>query len=61
MIGGSHEQVALMSVLLTVRIARGILLDRRQMMADMIAFITEKGVKSVLDTEVFSLVEAKSE
>lgn len=60
MVGGTHEAVPLMSVLWTVCIVRGVLLGTRQMMADMVAFVSEKGVKPALDTEAFSLAEAKS-
>ncbi|KAK3948341.1 zinc-type alcohol dehydrogenase-like protein-like protein [Pseudoneurospora amorphoporcata] len=59
-IGGSSEAVPLMSVLSTLCVVRGVVLGTRQMMADMIAFAAEKGVKPALDTEVFSLAEAKA-
>ena len=60
MVGGHQEPVPLLSVLQMVCIVRGVLLGTRRMMADMIAFVAEKGVKPALDTEVFSLGEAKS-
>jgi NADPH:quinone reductase-like Zn-dependent oxidoreductase len=60
MVGGRQEPVPLLSALQMACIVRGVLLGTRRMMADMIAFVAEKGVRPALDTEVFSLGEAKS-
>ncbi|KAL2261181.1 hypothetical protein VTK26DRAFT_4615 [Humicola hyalothermophila] len=58
LLGGAHEPVPLMSALQSICVVRGVLLGTRQMMADMVAFVAERGIKPALDTEVFSLEEA---
>ncbi|KAF4125476.1 Alcohol dehydrogenase GroES-like domain [Geosmithia morbida] len=59
MVGGNAEPVSMLSLVGTNVTARAVLLGTRKMMRDMVAFVQEKGIKMALDTEVFSLPQAK--